>query len=107
MWNKAYDSAALLLLNEGITREQMVENTVLIVVYNNSNYIRDNSSYSPSTSWDKFGRKVKGLAKISEENEFIINFELSKYIGYMYREVYTLNVQDFVNVFYPKFFPDS
>lgn len=102
--NKAYDSATLLLVNENLTREQLTENTVFIVVYNNANHKIDDSSYNPSESMDKLTQKLKGFAKCSGLDQKQKKFGIGKYTGHLYKQVYTLDVDEFRQFFYPVLF---
>ncbi len=61
LWNKAYDSAAMLLINENITREELAQKAVLIIVYDNQRHVPGSSSYNPSESMDKITKKIKDL----------------------------------------------
>lgn len=105
LWNKAYDSLALLLMNENNkTREELSRETVLIVVYNNQKSVSDVSSYNPSKSLDKITETFKGYAKISGVDQLPVKFGLDKYKGPFYHEVHTLEVDDFINYYYPVLF---
>ncbi len=104
LWNKAYDSAAMVLVNENITREELAQKAVLIIVYDNQRHIPDASSYNPSESMDKFTRKLKGFAKLTGVDQLPVKFGLDKFNGILYREVHTLGVEDFKKYFYPVLF---
>lgn len=101
---KAFDSIALLLMNENITREELLKNVVLIVVYNNKKHVSNKSSYNPSESMDKFTKKLKGFAKPSEADQPLIKFRLGNFKGILYQDVHTLEVEDFKKHFYPILF---
>lgn len=107
LWNKAYDSFALLLVNENITREELAKNTILIVVYDNQKNISNSSSYNPSKSFDKITETLKGYAKLTGVNKLPVKFGLDKYRGDLYREVHTLEVNDFKKYYYPILFSES
>lgn len=102
--NKAYDSITLLLMNENITREELIKNTVLIVVYNNHEQRYDSSSYNPSNSMDKFTKKLGQYAGRPSIDRAPIKFKLGKLRGTLYHEVYTLEVKDFKKQFFPILF---
>lgn len=102
--NKAFDSLALLMMNEDLCRSQLAENTVLIIVYNTKRYIPDKDSYPASPSSDKFARKVKELAGKKGLASYPVKFGLQPYIGELYRNVYTVDVEVFKNEFYPVLF---
>lgn len=104
LWNKAYDSAAMVLVNENITREELAQKAVLIIVYDNQRHIPDASSYNPSESMDKFTQKLKGFAKLTGVDQLPVKFGLDKFNGILYREVHTLGVEDFKKFFYPVLF---
>lgn len=104
LWNKAYDSAAMLLINENITREELAQKAVLIIVYNNQRHLSDASSYNPSQSMDKFTKKIKGFAKLTGVDQLPVKFGLDKFKGILYHEVHTLGVEDFKKYFYPVLF---
>lgn len=101
---KAFDSIALLLMNENITREELLENVVLIVVYNNKKHVSDDSSYNPSESMDKIAKKLKGFARPWEADQPFIKFQLGKLKGMLYQDIYTIEVEDFKKIFYPALF---
>jgi len=107
LWNKAFDSLALLLMNEGTTREELAKNTILIVVYDNQKNIPNSSSYNTSESFDKITKRIKGFAKLSGVSQLPVKFGLDKYKGVLYREVYTLEINDFKKYYYPILFDES
>lgn len=102
--NKAFDSLALLMMNEDLCRSELAENTVLIIVYNTKGYTPDKSSYQPSPSSDKFARKLKELAGKKGQEVYPVKFGLDKYIGELYRNVYTIDVEVFKKEFIPILF---
>ncbi len=104
LWNKAYDSLALLLVNENKTREELAQNTILIVVYDNQKSKSDSSSYQPSKSFDKITEAFKSYAKLSGVNRLQVKFGLNRFKGSFYHEVHTLEVNDFINYYYPELF---
>lgn len=69
--NKAFDSLALIAVNENLTREEISKDTILIIVYNNEKYDKDDKSYSPSKSMDKFAIKLKKLAKMENWDVYL------------------------------------
>lgn len=107
LWNKAYDSFALLLVNENTTREELAKNTILIVVYDNQKNVPNSSSYNPSKSIDKITETLKGYAKLSGINRLPVKFGLDKYKGVLYHDVHTLGVNDFKKYCYPMLFDES
>lgn len=98
--NKAFDSLALLALNENLTREEIAENTILIIVYNNEKHKVGNDSYSPSESIDRFTMKLKKLAKKQDWEQYPKKFDTTKYINHFYKQVYTIDLRVFMEVFY-------
>ena len=104
LWNKAYDSAAMLLINESITREELAQKAVLIIVYNNQSHLFNASSYNPSESMDKFTQKIKGFAKLTGVDQLPVKFGMDKFKDILYHEVHTLGVEDFKKYFYPVLF---
>lgn len=107
LWNKAYDSLTLLLVNENKTREELSKNTILIVVYNNQKSISDSSSYRPSKSFDKITKALKGFAKLSGLDQFPVKFGLDQFKGSFYYEVHTLEAADFIRYYYPALFGET
>lgn len=105
--NKAYDSIALLLVNENTTREELAKNTILIVVYDNQKNVANSSSYNPSESIDKITKTLKGYAKQTGVNQLPVKFGLDKYKGVLFHEVHTLEVNDFKKYYYPVLFDES
>lgn len=104
LWNKAYDSFTLLLVNENMTREELSKETILIVVYNNQKHVSDESSYNPSKSMDKFTQKIKEFANLSEVDQLPVKFGLGMYKDNLYHDVHTLEAEDFEKYFYPVLF---
>ena len=102
--NKAFDSMALLMMNDDLCRSHLAEQTVLIVVYNEKKYTPDRSSYPSSPSADKFTRKMKELAGKKGLESYPVKFGLQPYIGEMYHNIYTVDVDVFQNEFFPVLF---
>lgn len=102
--NKAFDSLALLMMNDDLCRSHLAEHTVLIVVYNEKKYTPDNRSYPSSPSSDKFARKMKELAGKKGLESYPVKFGLQPYIGELYRNIYTVDVEMFQNEFFPILF---
>lgn len=102
--NKAFDSLALLMMNDDLCRSHLAEHTVLIVVYNEKKYTPDNRSYPSSPSSDKFARKMKELAGKKGLESYPVKFGLQPYIGELYRNIYTVDVEVFQNEFFPILF---
>lgn len=102
--NKAFDSLALLMMNDDQCRSHLAEHTVLIVVYNEKKYTPDNRSYPTSPSSNKFVRKMKELAGKKGLESYSVKFGLQPYIGELYRNIYTVDVEVFINKFYPILF---
>lgn len=102
--NKAFDSLALLMMNDDLCRSHLAEHTVLIVVYNEKKYTPDNRSYPSSPSSDKFARKMKELAGKKGLESYPVKFGLQLYIGELYRNIYTVDVEVFQNEFFPILF---
>ncbi len=105
--NKAYDSITLLMMNENVTREELRENTVLIVVYDNKKHVLDSESYNSSESMDGITQTLKKLAKRPGADKPLVKFQMEKYIGSLYQDVHTLQVEDFKRIFYPVLFDES
>lgn len=102
--NKAFDSVALLTINENLTREQIAKNTIFIVVYNNNKYDKNAKSYAPSQSMDKFAMKLKSFAKKEGWEKYQKKFDSDKYIGTFYKSVYTVDLSEFMNDFFDEIF---
>lgn len=99
--NKAYDSISLLLVNENLTRETLASETILIVVYNDGKYKRNGQTYSSSEAMDKMTQKLKGFAGKGEK---IVKFGLADLEGKLFKEIHTIQIEEFRNTFYPLLF---
>ncbi len=97
---KAYDSLYLLLLtfDQRKSLEETAKNVSLVVVYNEkASGIYQATHYNKSSSFDKMVQKFGQLAKAG--NSRPIRFGISYLKGRLYREIYTVDVEDFLENF--------
>lgn len=96
---KAYDSLYLLLLTfaKEKTVEEAARNTTLIIVYNDhlEEDRKAGSHHARSRSFEKMADAVGNLAGKREH----IKFGLAYLKGQLYREIYTLDTEDFSRIF--------
>lgn len=97
--NKAFDSLTLIALNENITREQIAQDTVFIIVYNNEEYVEGPASYCPSEAIDNFTKKLKKWSKKKGLEQYPRKFDTSIYVNKFYKQVYTIDVSVFKREF--------
>lgn len=97
---KAYDSVYLLLLtfDKEKSIQETAQNLTLMIIYNDRAAVGSREyQYSESESFDKLARKFGSLAKMDHPRE--IRFGLSYLQGQLFREVYTLDVREFMQRF--------
>ena len=102
--DKAFDSVALISINENKTREEIAQNTIFILVYNNEKYEENPHSYAPAPSMDKIAQTFKRWAKLENWEMYPKKFDTKEYIGTFYKNVYTVDLKDFMATFFDKIF---
>ena len=99
--NKIYDSVSTLVMNENVTREDVAGRTTVIIVYNDDRkQEKTNSDYTTSQAFNAFSEKMAALAG----RQGIIDrlgkkFDLERYKGVLFKEVYTVDKKDFEQYF--------
>lgn len=104
--NKAFDSFSLFLVNENnITGEELAESAVYLVVYNNNaEYFAGKEAYQSAPSINKLTTKLKELSGKTGLERYPKLFGVDRYIGKLYKNVYTVDVKIFIKEFYPLIF---
>ena len=98
--NKIYDSVTTLVMNENVTREDVTGRTTIIIVYNDERkQKKTNSDYNTSQSFNKFSKKMASLSGRQEIDCLDKKFDLEKYKGILFKEVYTVDKKDFEQKF--------
>ena len=98
--NKIYDSISTLVMNENTTRNDVAGRTKVIIVYNDENkQQKTNSNYSTSHAFNAFSEKMASLAGKKGIDQFDKKFDLVKYKGILFKDVYTVDKKDFEKYF--------
>ncbi|MBR1742348.1 MAG: hypothetical protein IJ733_10890 [Lachnospiraceae bacterium] len=98
--SKTFDSMYLaqLFLGGKYSLETMAKSSALFVVYQDG--LDDESQKeNDSASFERFKEKVGELAKISENH---VLFDLEKFKGWLYKDIYTIGQDEFRKSFLPK-----
>lgn len=103
--NKIYDSISTLVMNENVTRKEVVQRTSVIIVYNDEiEKEKTDTSYNSSEGFNQFARKMGMLSQKSGIDSYDKKFDLAKYKGQLFREVYTVDKkifeQDFLKILF-------
>lgn len=106
--NKIYDSITTLAMNENLSPKEIADRTSVIIVYNNAQEtVKDEYSYSNSKAMSKLSRKLSELAKKKDLDSFEKKFDLSKLKGKLFKEVYTVDKEDFEKTFIEYLFGET
>lgn len=90
--NKIYDSVSLLVMNENLPRDVISSKVTAIIVYNNQKGLENSDNgYLPSGSFDRFAYKMAELSGKSGVDNYLKKFDLEKYKGVLFKEVYTVD----------------
>lgn len=103
--NKIYDSISTIVMNENIARKDVAGRTTVIVVYNDKNKEPLNDqSYSTSPAFNKFSQKMAYLAEKRGIDSYDKKFDLVRYKGLLFKDVYTVDKEifekDFMDVIF-------
>lgn len=98
---KAHDSIITLqiIFNPGISLAEWASKTTYFVIYNDG---KVKQKENQSMHFDKFKEAIKVLAK--EESKYPILWGMELYEEIFYKKVYTIDVKDFENQFFPQIF---
>ncbi len=103
--NKIYDSVSTLVMNENITRSDVAGKTTVIIVYNDNNkQEKTNTDYSTSQAFNLFSEKLATLAGKQGIDKLDKKFDLAKYKGILFKDVYTVDREDFEKYFISELF---
>lgn len=103
--NKIYDSVSTIVMNENITRNDVARKTTVIIVYNDDiKQERTNTAYSTSKAFNAFSEKIAMLAGKQEADKLDKKFDLIKYKGILFKDVYTVDKKDFEKYFLSELF---
>ncbi|MGN1167770.1 MAG: hypothetical protein ACI4S2_15235 [Lachnospiraceae bacterium] len=98
--NKIHDSVATLVMNENLSRECVAEKTTVIIVYSDQQETdRTDGSYLPSKAYDSFSQKMAELSGKAGIDSYPKKFDLEKYRGILFKEVYTVGKSVFEKEF--------
>lgn len=103
--NKIYDSITTIVMNENATRTEVANRTTIIIVYNDKNHESpNNQSYSSSQAFNCFSQKIAQLAAKEGIDCYDKKFDLVRYKGLLFKDVYTVDKEiferDFLNVIF-------
>jgi hypothetical protein len=94
--NKIHDSVATLVMNEDMLRECVTDKITVIIVYNNEAHDgRTESSYMSSEAYDGFSKKMAELSGMHGLDTYPKKFDLEKYQGFLFKDVYTIGKRAF------------
>jgi hypothetical protein len=94
--NKIHDSVATLVMNEDVPRECVTDKITVIIVYNNEVHDgRTESSYMSSEAYDGFSKKMAELSGMHGLDTYPKKFDLEKYQGFLFKDVYTIGKRAF------------
>lgn len=103
--NKIYNSVTTLAMNQDITRGEVADNTTVIVVYNDEQISEKTEfSYNTSDSFNKFAQKMAFLSSKTGIDRYEKKFDLEKYRGVLFKEVYTIDKNIFNSEFIDELF---
>lgn len=99
--NKIYDSVSTLVMNENVSREDVAGRTTVIIVYNDGRkQEKTNSDYTTSQAFNAFSKKMAALAGRQGILDCLDKkFDLERYKGVLFKEVYTVDKKDFEQYF--------
>lgn len=105
--NKIYDSITTLVMNENITRNEVVKRTSVIVVYNDSaNQQKSKTSYNTSQAFNSFAKKIAELSEKKGIHSYDKKFGLQCYKDILFHDVFTVDKQIFEQEFMEFLFED-
>lgn len=98
--NKIYDSISTLVMNENVTRKSVADRTTVIIVYNDANQEeKTDEDYSTSEAFNLFSAKMAKLAGKQGVDCLDKKFDLVRYKGILFKDVYTVDRKDFEKYF--------
>ena len=104
LFPKAYDSILpiqLLFCND-LSLTELCQKLTYIVVYNNNAHLKRNCTEAPSASFEAFGKKMAELAKTDKKNKIFFGLEIYK--GVLFKNIYTIDKEDFIQNYEPNIF---
>lgn len=103
--NKIYNSVTTLAMNRDITRGEVVDKTTVIIVYNDEQvFNKTEFSYNTSDSFNRFAQKMASLSLKTGIDRFEKKFDLERYKGVLFKEVYTVDKNIFNSEFIGELF---
>ena len=93
---KAFDSIyiAQFFLDEKYSIDFLKEHSILIVVYNDD-AVSETQKENKSGDFEKIKKKIGVYAQIDKESEILFNLE--KYKGILYKDIFTISKKEFMN----------
>ena len=98
--NKIYDSIATVVMNENVTRTDVAGRVTVIIVYNDANHgEKTDSDYSTSEAFNRFSEKLGELSGRKDVDSLPKKFDLERYKGILFKDVYTVDRRNFEKYF--------
>lgn len=103
--NKIYNSVTTLAMNQDITRGEVADNTIVIIVYNDEQVsCKTESGYNTSHSFNSFAEKTASLSLKTGIDRHEKKFDLGKYKGVLFKDIYTVDKKIFNSEFVDELF---
>lgn len=104
LFYKAYDSILpiQLLFGDGLNIGELCKKLTYIVVYNNNVHLSRKCTENPSASFEAFGAEMAKLAKVDKNIEIYFGLEIYKDV--FFKNIYTIDKEDFIQNYEPDIF---
>ena len=98
--DKIYDSIATVVMNKNVTRTDVAGRVTVIIVYNDANHgEKTDSDYSTSEAFNRFSEKLGELSGRKDVDSLPKKFDLERYKGILFKDVYTVDRRNFEKYF--------